>query len=153
MTRWQKFAWALAYTLLTALMAWAFVNSGSWLFAIPGASFLDCWLIAAFSEIPVLGHAIWFLGMALAAGLLIAPVSAAFRWYLPLYIVMGADVLAKALVILDAVLENSPGLLLWAIPGLVLAVIVLILTVRKLREPERTEKSVATPCKSGVGDV
>ena len=53
-----------------------------------------------------------------------------------LHIVMGADVLAKALVILDAMLEDSPGLLLWAVPGLVLAVIVLIVTVRNLRLPE-----------------
>ena len=37
MTRWQKFGWALGYTLLTALMALEFVTTNT-LFTMLGAS-------------------------------------------------------------------------------------------------------------------
>lgn len=155
MTRWQKFGWVLAYTLVTALMALEFVTSNT-LFTVLGASsFYLCFFIGAFTEVTWLGDLMTAVWLLVAAGLVIAPVCAAFRRYWPLYVLMGLDSLGRVLAIVNNLLEGNEVLRGAMVLGLLLSIVTLAAAVCALRQPEpgRKEKSAATPCKSAAGDV
>ena len=155
MTRWQKFGWTLGYTLLTALMALEFVTTNTLLSMLGASSFYLCVFISAFTEITWLGDMMMSVWLLVAAGLVIAPVCAAFRRYWPLYVLMGIDSLGRVLVIVNNILEGNDTMLGTIVLGLLLSIATLVAAVCALRQPEpgRQEKSSATPCKSAAGDV
>ena len=157
MTRWQKFGWALGYSALFVLTPLAYlvcrVNA---LLILPGSSLFAGVLSAGLSEIPVLEAVTSVALAAVLAGLVISPVCALFRRYLPLHGLMALDVVLHALLIAHGLLEaDSTGTLSWLIPGTLVSIGLMAVTVRLFRRPEQgsTEKSAATPCKSGTGDV
>lgn len=157
MTRWSKFSIALGYSLLYLFVPLAYlfcyVNA---LMILPGASVFTIGIFAAFSEIPVLRSATLLVMLMMLAGLVLAPLFAAFRRYLPLYGLMALDIVAHGLLIAHALLEtDSTGALHWLIPGLLVSAVALALMVLLLRqvEPVSGEKSACTPCKSAAGDV
>lgn len=155
MTRWQKFGWVLAYTLVTALMALEFVTTNTMFTMLGASSFYLCFFIGAFTEITWLGDMMTAVWVLVAAGLVIAPVCAAFRVYWPLYVLMGIDSFGRMLAIVNNFMEGNDNLRGAMILGLVLSVATLAAAVCVLRQPEpgRKEKSAATSCKSGAGDV
>ncbi len=155
MTRWQKFGWALGYTLLTALMALEFVTTNTLFTMLGASSFYLCFFIGAFTEITWLGDVMVGVWLLVAVGLLIAPLCAAFRRYWPLYVLMGIDTFGRVLAIVNNFLEGNDVLRGAMMLGVVLSVATLAAAVCALRlpEPGRTEKSAATPCKSAAGDV
>ena len=155
MTRWQKFGWALGYTLLTALMALEFVTTNTLFTMLGASSFYLCFFIGAFTEITWLGDVMVGVWLLVAAGLVIAPLCAAFRRYWPLYVLMGIDTFGRVLAIVNNILEGNDTMLGTIVLGLLLSIATLAAAVCALRlpEPGRTEKSAATPCKSAAGDV
>lgn len=155
MTRQQRSAWALAYSALYLLvpLVYLFLDHNA-LMVLPGSSVFAGVLYAAFSEIPALEKATTLFVLAMLAGLVISPVCAAFRRYLPLYGLMALDVVMHALLIAHALLEpESLESLYWLIPGTLVSMALLAVTVWLFRRPEKEEKSAATPCKSAEGDV
>ena len=155
MTRWQKFGWALGYSALFILtpLAYLFLDHNA-LMVLPGSSVFAGVLYAAFSEIPALEKATTLFVLAMLAGLVISPVCAAFRRYLPLYGLMALDIALHALLIAHALLEpESLESLYWLIPGTLVSMALLAATVWLFRRPHGAEKSVVTPCKSAAGDV
>ena len=155
MTRQQRSAWALAYSALYLLvpLAYLFLDHNA-LMVLPGTSVFAGVLYAAFSEIPALEKATTLFMLAMLAGLVISPVCAAFRRYLPLYGLMALDVVMHALLIAHGLLEpESLESLYWLIPGTLVSMALLAVTVWLFRRPEKEEKSAATPCKSAAGDV
>lgn len=155
MTRQQRSAWALAYSALYLLvpLVYLFLDHNA-LMVLPGTSVFAGVLYAAFSEIPALETATSVTLLAMLAGLVISPLCAAFRRYLPLYGLMALDAVMHALLIAHGLLEeNSLMTLSWLIPGTLVSIALLAVTVWLFRRPEKEEKSAATPCKSAEGDV
>ena len=157
MSRWSKFNITLGYSLLYLFVPLAYlfcqVNA---LMILPGTSVFTGGIFASFSEIPVLRSASLLVMLMMLAGLVLAPLFAAFRRYLPLYGLMALDIAAHGLQIAHALLEeDSMGTLCWLIAGLLISVVVLAVMVLLLRQPEPVsgEKSACTPCKSAAGDV
>ena len=137
MTRWQKFSCALGYSALFVLtpLAYLFLHHNV-LMVLPGTSVFAGVLYAAFSEIPALEKATTLFVLAMLAGLVISPVCAAFRRYMPLYGLMALDVALHALLIAHALLEeDSMGSLVWLIPGILVSIALLALTVWLFRRP------------------
>ena len=155
MTRWQKFGWVLAYTLVTALMTLEFVTTNTMFTMLGASSFYLCFFIGAFTQITWLGDVMTAVWVLVAAGLVIAPVCAAFRLYWPLYVLMGIDTFGRVLAIVNNFLEGNDVLRGAMMIGLVLSIATLAAAVCALRQPEpgRQEKSAVTPCKSRAGDV
>ena len=138
MTGWQKSGWALGYSTLFILtpLAYLFVEHNA-LMVLPGASFFAGVLFAAFSEIPALETATSVTLLAMLAGLVISPLCAAFRRYLPLYGLMALDAVMHALLIAHGLLEeNSLMTLSWLIPGTLVSIALLAVTVWLFRRPE-----------------
>lgn len=138
MTRWQKFSWALGYSALFVLtpLAYLFCRVNG-LMILPGSSVFAGVLFAGFSEIPALEAVTSVVLPVMLAGLVIAPVCAAFRRYLPLYALMALDVVLHAVLIAHGLLEaDSLATLYWLIPGTFVSIVLLAATVWLFRRPE-----------------
>ena len=155
MTRRQKCGWALGYSAMFVFTPLACLFSRvNALLILPGSSVFVGVLFAGFSEIPALEAVTSVTLAAVMAGLVIAPVCALFQRYWPLHGLMALDVVLHALMIAHSLLEeDSLGTLVWLIPGTLVSIALLAVTVWLFRRPEKEEKSAATPCKSAEGDV
>lgn len=145
MTRWQKFGWALGYSALFVLtpLAYLFLDHNA-LMVLPGTSVFAGVLYAAFSEIPALEKATTLFVLAMLAGLVISPVCAAFRRYLPLYGLMALDVALHALLIAHGLLEaDSLMTLYWLIPGTLVSIALLAATAWLFRHPGAARERAA----------
>lgn len=155
MTRWQKFGWALGYSALFFLTPLAYLFcGGNGLMMLPGSSVFTGVLFAGFSEIPALENVTIVTVLAMMTGLVMVPVCVAFWRYWPLYALMALDIALHALLIAHGMLEgDSTGTLKWLIPGFIVSIGALAVTVYVFCLPRNAEKSAATPCKSAAGDV
>ncbi|MBQ8555526.1 MAG: hypothetical protein IJ438_06570 [Clostridia bacterium] len=142
MTKWKRFSWALGYTLLTlyGVFVWITLREMQ-LYHYLGASSMIYGLgLAGFSQndtVAMLGAGLVLL---ILAGLLIVPVLTAFRLRLPLYMLMGIDVLGRALLIVEKLRLGDMYLLLHIILGLIVSIGVLAMTVYMFRRIEDTTK-------------
>ncbi|MBQ2953657.1 MAG: hypothetical protein IJE07_08885 [Clostridia bacterium] len=138
MTRRQKSGWALGYSALYILtpLAYLFFH-GNALLILPGSSVLTGVIFIGFSEIPGLKDVTTVAVLAMLAGLVIAPVCAAFRRYRMLHALMALDVVLHALMIAHGLMEgDSEGTLVWLVPGTIVSIAVLAVTAYVLRRPE-----------------
>lgn len=143
MTRWQKFGWALGYTLLTcfSVLTWL---TGMNAFHYLGASSLIYGLgVGAYSDHLLIGPLSFINFLLIGAGLVIVPILAAFRLRKPLYGLMLLDVLGRILLLANKWLDRDSYVLGHVIAGLMVSVAVLTVTICCLRKPDVTpEESV-----------
>lgn len=139
MTRWKRFGWALGYTLLTAfgIFMWIYATELN-VFNYIGATSLIYGLgLGAYAENEIIGRIMFFIFLAIAAGLLIVPILTAFKLKMPLYVLMGLDVLGRIILIVNKVLKKDSYMLGEIILGLIVAIGVFAGTIGMFSEPER----------------
>lgn len=143
MTRWQRFGWALGYTALTTLGVFLWMYATEFrVFNYLGATSLIYGLgVGAYAENELIGCTMFLLFLVIGAGLLIVPVLTAFKLKVPLYVLMGLDVLGRIILIVKKVLEKDSYMLGEIILGLIVSIGVLAVTVHRFRQPEKTEAS------------
>lgn len=140
MTRWQRFGWALGYTALTVfgvfmwmyateLRVFNYIGATSLIYGLGGGAYAENELIAC---------TMFILFLVIGAGLLIVPVLTAFKLKIPMYVLMGLDVLGRIILIVKKVLDRDAYMLVEIILGLVTSIGVLAITVYKFRQPEKT---------------
>lgn len=140
MTRWQRFGWALGYTALTVagVMMWMYaVDTG--VFNCLGATSLIYALgVSAYAENELIGGAMFILFLTIGAGLMIVPVLTAFNLKVPLFALMGLDVLGRIIMIIHKVMDGNLYGMGGCVMGFVVSIGVLAITVHKFRQPEKT---------------
>lgn len=143
MTRWQRFGWALGYTLLTAFGVFLWIYATEFgMFQYLGATSLIYSLgVGAYAENEIIGRIMFFIFLAIAAGLLIVPILTAFKLKMPLYVLMGLDVLGRIILIVNKVLEKDAYMVGEIIIGLFVSIGVLAVTVYRFRQPKRTAEA------------
>jgi len=136
MTRWKRFGWALGYTLLTVFGVFMWINATELgAFNYLGATSLIYGLaLGAYAENEIIGCMMFFIFLAIAAGLLIVPILTAFKLKMPLYVLMGLDVLGRIILIVNKVLENDSSALGEIVFGLIVSIGVLAGTIGMFRE-------------------
>ncbi len=140
MTRWQRFGWALGYTALTVVgvMMWIYA-ADTGVFNCLGATSLIYGLgVGAYAENALIACTMFILFLVIGAGLLIVPVLTAFKLKVPMYVLMGLDVLGRIILIVKKVLDRDAYMLGEIILGLIVSIGVLTITVYKFRQPEKT---------------
>lgn len=140
MTRWQRFGWALGYTALTVVgvIMWIYA-ADTGVFNCLGATSLIYGLgVGAYAENELIGGAMFILFLTIGAGLLIVPVLTAFNLKVPMYVLMGLDVLGRIILIVHKVMDKNSYGMGGIILGLVVSIGVLAITVYKFRQPEKT---------------
>ncbi|MBQ3157591.1 MAG: hypothetical protein IJB81_11875 [Clostridia bacterium] len=140
MTRWQRFGWALGYTALTVVgvMMWMYAVDTD-VFNCLGATSLIYGLgVGAYAENDLIACTMFILFLVIGAGLLIVPVLTAFNLKVPLYALMGLDVLGRIILIVHKVMERNSVGMSGIILGLVVSIGVLAVTVHKFCQPEKT---------------
>lgn len=143
MTRWQRFGWALGYTGLTALGVFLWMCATELgVFNYLGATSLIYGLgVGAYAENELIGCTMFLLFLVIGAGLLIVPVLTAFKLKVPLYVLMGLDVLGRIILIVKKALGKDSYMLGEIIIGLIVSICMLVVTVHRFRQPEKTEAS------------
>lgn len=140
MTRWQRFGWALGYTALTVfgVFMWMYSTKSS-VFNYIGATSLIYGLgVGAYAENELIACTMFILFLVIGAGLLIVPVLTAFRLKVPMYVLMGLDVLGRIVLIVKKALDRDAYMLGEIILGLIVSIGVLAITVYMFRQPEKT---------------
>lgn len=138
MTRWRRFGWALGYTLMTAygVFLWIAATEAN-LYHYFGATSLIYGLgLGAFSENEIIGTISFFNFLLILAGLVIVPVLTAFRLRVPLYVLMGLDVLGRVVLLVNKALERDTYLIGHVIAGLLVSIALLAGTVGMFRQPD-----------------
>lgn len=143
MTKWQRFGWALGYTMLTVFGVFMWVHATELrVFNYLGATSLIYGLgVGAYAENELIGGTMFILFLVIGAGLLIVPILTAFKLKMPLYALMGLDVLGRIILIVKKALEHDGYMLAEIILGLVVSIGVLAVTVHKFRQPEKTAEA------------
>ena len=140
MTRWQRFGWALGYTALTVfgVFMWMYATELR-VFNYIGATSLIYGLgVGAYAENELIACTMFILFLVIGAGLLIVPVLTAFKLKIPMYVLMGLDVLGRIVLIVKKALDRDAYMLGEIILGLIVSIGVLAITVYKFRQPEKT---------------
>lgn len=140
MTRWQRFGWALGYTFLTVfgVFMWMYATELR-VFNYIGATSLIYGLgVGAYAENELIACTMFILFLVIGAGLLIVPVLTAFKLKIPMYVLMGLDVLGRIVLIVKKALDRDAYMLGEIILGLIVSIGVLAITVYKFRQPEKT---------------
>ncbi|MBE5811269.1 MAG: hypothetical protein E7318_10095 [Clostridiales bacterium] len=143
MTRWQRFCWALGYTMLTVfgVFMWMYATDTG-VFNCLGATSLIYGLgVGAYAENELIGGAMFILFLTIGAGLLIVPVLTAFNLKVPVYVLMGLDVLGRIILIVNKALDRDAYMLGEIILGLIVSIGVLAGTIRMFRQPEKTAEA------------
>ena len=143
MTRWQRFGWALGYTLLTVFGVFMWVHATELnVFHYFGAtSLIYGFGVGAYAENESIGAVMFLLFLVIGVGLLIVPILTAFRLKVPLYVLMGLDVLGRIILIVKKAMERDTYMLAEVIIGLIVAIGVLAVTVHKFRQPEPVKQA------------
>lgn len=139
MTRWQRFGWALGYTALTVfgVFMWMYATK-SRVFNYIGATSLIYGLgVGAYAENELIACTMFILFLVIGAGLLIVPVLTAFKLKIPMYVLMGLDMLGRIVLIVKKALDRDAYMLGEIILGLIVSIGVLAITVYKFRQPEK----------------
>lgn len=138
MTRWQRFGWALGYTALTVfgVFMWMYATELR-VFNYIGATSLIYGLgVGAYAENELIACTMFILFLVIGAGLLIVPVLTAFKLKVPMYVLMGLDVLGRIILIVKKVLDRDAYMLVEIILGLVVSIGVLAGTIYMFRQSE-----------------
>lgn len=146
MTRWQRFGWALGYTALTVfgVFMWMYATK-SRVFNYIGATSLIYGLgVGAYAENELIACTMFILFLVIGAGLLIVPVLTAFKLKVPMYVLMGLDVLGRIILIVKKVLDRDAYMLVEIILGLVVSIGVLAGTIYMFRQSEIPTKEDQT---------
>ena len=140
MTRWQRFGWALGYTALTVFGVFMWMYAAELrVFKYIGATSLIYGLgVGAYAENELIACTMFILFLVIGAGLLIVPVLTAFKLKIPMYVLMGLDVLGRIVLIVKKALDRDAYMLGEIILGLIVSIGVLAITVYKFRQPEKT---------------
>ena len=140
MTRWQRFGWALGYTALTVFGAFMWMYATELrVFNYIGATSLIYGLgVGTYAENELIACTMFILFLVIGAGLLIVPVRTAFKLKIPMYVLMGLDVLGRIVLIVKKALDRDAYMLGEIILGLIVSIGVLAITVYKFRQPEKT---------------
>ena len=140
MTRWKRFGWALGYTFLTAfgVFMWIYATELRVFNYIGATSLIYGIGVGAYAENALIACTMFILFLVIGAGLLIVPVLTAFKLKIPMYVLMGLDVLGRIILIVKKVLDRDAYMLVEIILGLVVSIGVLAITVYKFRQPEKT---------------
>ena len=146
MTRWQRFGWALGYTMLTALgvLLWMFATEFG-VFHYLGATSLIYGLgLSAYADNDFIACTMVILFFVIGAGLLIVPVLTAFKLRVPMYVLMGLDILGRIILIVHKALQKDSYALVEIALGLVVSIGVLAVTVHKFQQPEPIKEMQVT---------
>ena len=92
--------------------------------------------VGAYAENALIACTMFILFLVIGAGLLIVPVLTAFKLKMPLYVLMGMDVLGRIILIVKKVLDRDAYMLVEIILGLIVSIGVLAVTVHKFRQSE-----------------
>ena len=143
MTTWKRFGWALGYTLLTAfgIFMWIYATELGAFNYLGATSLIYGLTLGAYAENEIIGCMMFFIFLAIAAGLLIVPILTAFNLKMPLYVLMGLDVLGRTILIVNKVLENDSYALGEIIIGLIVSIGVLAVTVHRFRQPGKSAEA------------
>lgn len=144
MTRWQRFGWALGYTGLTAygVFMWITLTQTELYHYFGAASLIYGLGLGAYSDYHIIGMLSFFNFLLILAGLVIVPILTAFRLRVPLYVLMGLDVLGRVLLIVSKALERDSYALTPVILGLLVSVAVLAVTIHMFRKPEPDKEAI-----------
>lgn len=132
----------LGYTGLTAygVLMWM-THTG--LFHFFGASSLIYGLgLSAYSDSGIIVILSFCSFLLILAGLVIVPVLTAFRLRVPLYVLMGLDVLGRVLLIASKALEHDLYALAPVILGLLVSMVVLVVTIHLFCKPEPDKEAI-----------
>lgn len=143
MTRWQRFGRALGYTVLTVagVIMWMYA-ADTGVFNCLGATSLIYGLgVGAYAENELIGGAMFILFLTIGAGLLIVPVLTAFNLKMPMYVLMGLDVLGRIFLIVHKVMDKNSYGMGGIILGFVVSIGVLVVTVHRFRQPKKTAET------------
>ena len=145
MTRWQRFGWALGYTLLTVfgVLMWVHATELRVFNYFGATSLIYGFGVGAYAENELIGGVMFLLFLVIGAGLLIVPILTAFKLKVPLYVLMGLDVLGRIILIVKKAMDRDAYMLAEIILGLVVSIGVLAVTVYKFRQPEPTGETQA----------
>ena len=140
MTRWQRFGWALGYTALTVfgVFMWMYATELRVFNYIGATSLIYGIGVGAYAENALIACTMFILFLVIGAGLLIVPVLTAFKLKVPMYVLMGLDVLGRIVLIVKKALDRDAYMLGEIILGLIVSIGVLAITVYKFRQPEKT---------------
>ena len=140
MTRWQRFGWALGYTALTVfgVFMWMYATELRVFNYIGATSLIYGIGVGAYAENALIACTMFILFLVIGAGLLIVPVLTAFKLKVPMYVLMGLDVLGRIILIVKKVLDRDAYMLVEIILGLIVSIGVLAITVYMFRQPEKT---------------
>ena len=143
MTRWQRFGWALGYTALTVVgvIMWMYAADMGVFNCLGATSMVYGLGVGAYAENELIGGAMFILFLTIGAGLLIVPVLTAFNLKVPMYVLMGLDVLGRIILIVHKVMDKNAYGMGGIILGLVVSIGVLAVTVYKFRQPEKTAEA------------
>ena len=143
MTRWQRFGWALGYMALTVVgvIMWMYAADMGVFNCLGATSMVYGLGVGAYAENELIGAAMFILFLTIGAGLLIVPVLTAFNMKVPMYVLMGLDVLVRIILIVHKVMDKNAYGMGGIILGLVVSIGVLAVTVYKFRQPEKTAEA------------
>ena len=137
MTRSQKITWAVTYSILTVFgFVLFFVLQGAMQFS--GASLTLVFWQGIFAQTAPWGRVFLLTALALFLGIIFAPLCVACGKDKPLYALMTADIVVRA-VHLAYRLMYDREYLHYFVPGLVTAIILLLVTVWQFRRPAKGE--------------